>query len=122
MIATAGADLETETYELEKVNHRVDEAVAEGNRRLNAFRTFSAVHVKRIAGAVRRVRELLADLQGKECARAVVKKTVSAPCPGTRGDLGTWPDGGDFFAPPERRNPAGRRFPTFSAVGTTDLL
>lgn len=90
MIATAGADLETETCELEKVNHRVDEAVAEGNRRLNAFRTFSAVHVKQIAGAVRRVRELLADLQGKECARAVVKKTVSAaPCPGTRGDLGT---------------------------------
>lgn len=78
-INLATMDLNRETKELEAADRQVKDANDESARHINAFKMFSTIHLERIVKDVQRVQELLTEFQSKECAKAIIKKTVGVP-------------------------------------------
>lgn len=78
-IKTSSADLDELTKELRDINQQVEDAIIESNKQLKGFKKFTIIKMDRISNDLYRIQELLVELQGKECEKAIVKKTVRIP-------------------------------------------
>lgn len=70
------AYIDNDTKELDAVNELVQKAVIESDKHINAFKNFSAIHLNKIAGDLNSFRELLTELQSKECEKSSVRDEV----------------------------------------------
>lgn len=75
-IRSAKSILNNEIEDLTNVRLQVKNAVSESNKHLNAFKSFSTIQMDKIVRDVNRIQELLTELQSKQCAKALTKKTV----------------------------------------------
>lgn len=75
-ITSAKSMLNNEIEALTNVRLQVKNAVSDSNKHINAFKSFSSMKMDNIVHDVNRVQELLTELQSKQCAKALTKKTV----------------------------------------------
>lgn len=71
--------LDEVTKELKAVNLEVEDAIVESNKRVKGFKKFTIIKMDKISNDLLMVQELLAELQGKECEKAINRKTVRIP-------------------------------------------
>lgn len=75
-ITSAKLILNNEIEDLRNVRLQVKNAIFESNKHIDAFKSFSKIQLDKIEHDVKKVQELLTELQSKQCAKALVKKTV----------------------------------------------
>lgn len=61
---------------LDEINQQIQEAITENDRHLNAFNKFATIIMEKLVADVNAVKDILAELQRKECAKVIIKETV----------------------------------------------
>lgn len=68
--------LDRKAQVLDGIIQQIQETITESDRHINAFNKFSTIIMERLVADVHAVKDILAELQKKECAKVIIKKTV----------------------------------------------